>query len=705
MNPPSGIGSDDDKSFQPRGRLSCESSSTTTSYHSNKDNNNNDRAYPLSQQSQTPPPRGRDSTSTAASPGSGSPIPQTRRTIVHLNLSSQSDDDDDDDEENEFAKLESFLQGKFENDNDDENKAKLDTGRDTDTSTNIRRNESTMTTCRQHQPEENDSSTGTEKTNHGITTTSSTSSPPLHKLFPQNDADNDEKAVVTLQTAKVTAEAKPTVEQAPAGANVIGDDNDDDEFPLPDDSPGQPSQSQTTSPDKRFCENHRVDQWHTASSTTRRTQYDDYVEDDDNAASDRLLECNRKANQKLRQKQQVPQSQKRQNISTTSTNTMTDSRPVKKSRIVPSSQSSLVGSLPQRWMKSFTGFPSSANRTCRSTVSGRPASMSGTRNAAAQNSRITMTQSTPAWRQRPPSGRKRTGGLAPATLPRESSTNDQTTLAPSKSSVTYKPFAAANMTSQLQTCHDNDDDDGDDDAITDVPETTPDLSSPSAGTAQQQQMWWGSTTTAVTTPSKSPHRASSKQRGPLLAAFRAAKDRWNADRLRLYNSTAATSSTTTSLFSFLSNPLDDPRRKAKSCTDVTILGPGRSVTNGAYWVHLVWLHQHNSFAAKEGNTTVNGDDNDTTADPGQVTAWGCFPRGQQQPGEAVRIYNAVVTPWSTNDGDEDANDKRNSNVPWIVMATQVYEPCPGDDLPPVDSILERINNAAEDSVGIDRNTA
>jgi len=348
--------------------------------------------------------------------------------------------------------------------------------------------------------------------------------------------------------------------------------------------------------------------------------------------------------QQQQQQQQQQQPQQRYELVASG-----KARPAKKSRVVPS-QSSLVGSLPERWMAQQTTTAVHKPLNKPSSFVGKDTSVKTSNNRLVSS---ILAQSTPAWRR--PSKPK-----APVNMAQQQSTTEITT-----STTSYRPFGADMLSSMMkspQQARHGTDDDGDD-TIADTPASTIiDQSSP------VQNMWWQSNTVTAHSPTRSPRKVASK-RGPLLTSFLAAKDKWQSERLRLYNTTRTNE---TSSFSFLSNPTDDPRRKANSYTDVTILGPGRTITNAGYLVHLVFLHEHS--VPKGDNIAVT-----------EEFAWGCFHRGQQT-GGALRIYNAVVLPWS--------NAHLEFNVKWTIIATQVYESCPREDLPTLPSILNRLSKRA-----------
>eukprot|EP00977_Amphora_coffeiformis_P008646 scaffold1959_cov162-Amphora_coffeaeformis.AAC.3 len=600
---------DDDTNFE-RVRLSA------ASYH------NNSCKYPMSQNSQTPPRR--DSTSTA-SPSSGSHHKQPpRRTIVHLNFSSQSDEEEEG--ENPFAKLESFLEGKFEND-DDPDEPKLHANNDNDNKLENR--------CNYHLKQKDDYPVNECCTT--ISTPQKKKDDPLLKVavsVTEEATENTKHALMEQQHA-ASSLTGPRAHECTMGTNESHrcGNYEDDDFPLPD-SPEHLSQTSTIHLGKRPLRPAARSGNHSERSSNF-TQNGDNVHDGD--FRNHLLDWNRKASQKLQQQQQP---QQRHGLVASGT-----ARPAKKSRVVPS-QSSLVGSLPQRWMTQQTTMPAAVRK---------PLSKPSSSSVKTNNTRLVppvLIQSTPAWRRpsKPKAGQK------------NSAKNEPTTTATS-----YRPFGADMLSSMMMSPQEarrgkNGDGDDDDDAIADVPATTVDPTSP------MQKIWWESSTAAGHSPSRSPRKAASK-RGPLLTSFLAAKDKWQSDQLRLYNTTTTMATSSSSSFSFLSNPTDDPRRKARSYTDVTILGPGRTTTSGGFLVHLVFLHQHS--VSKEDTVTAT-----------KEFAWGCFQRGQQT-GDALRIYNAVVVPWS--------NAHPDVSVKWTVVATQVYEPCPRDDLPTLASILGGLN--------------
>jgi hypothetical protein len=316
-----------------------------------------------------------------------------------------------------------------------------------------------------------------------------------------------------------------------------------------------------------------------------------------------------------------------------------------RSRVVSSTQSGLVGSLPQRWV--HANSQANLSRTFAHPRGTRPSERPVT---TRRRLAPTLSQSTPAWRsqsrmpQPPPAA-------APAMVPQTPSTATHPL---------YQPLRALSVLAGSPESQD---------AISEIPDAAPtDESSPEGN--HSTRMWWmpsSSSTTAGPSP-RSPRKSKSSKRGPLMSAYLTAKDRWQSDRLRLHNSGGQT--TAEQSLSVFSHPVDDPRRKARSYTDVTILTTGQR-SSGGYTCHGVFLHEH--FVTGETASGCQAE-----------VALCCFPHGQTT-GQALRIYNSVVLPWSCDDLES------GSNVRWIVLATQVYEACPRDDLLSMDDLVQSVS--------------
>lgn len=637
------------------------------------------RPYPMSQQSQTPPPFGQQQNSPGgtSSSASSSSNHKPRRTIVQLNLSSQSDDDDDGDEgENAFASLESFLEGKFEGNTDE---AKLDAN-------SVRKNPSAA-----FQQKEKQNNHNAPVQNRGIlerksTTESSTATDQANPPEPTRPAPT-----VAMTDRKPDSRAEngatknsETSSKVSPESNQRNDDKED--FVQQDDSP-ELSQKSFRSNRKRTHRQANDTAWNPSrfgGTTNRSTSFgpsslSQHTADPDQ--SNRLLARNRRAAEKLQQLQEEQQTSLNTTASSRKKQLMPPPTQSKTSRVVPST-SSLVGSIPQRWMQASAALvaPSAARQRVRKrdTPSSAPTPDPSTNRTVRQMLPPTIAQSVPAWR---------TQSSKPLhkALP-TSSTNQQSSKSPpAKKTNSFRPFGAAILASLKSPPPSIDD------VITDVPEsTTTDHSSPEDNSLQQPMWWMAAASSSSSTNRHSPRSprkpSATAKRGALVNAFKMAKDKWQSDRLRLHNGgqTSSSSAAVLSSFSMVSNPIDDPRRKAKCYTDVTILVPGR-VGNGGYSVNLVFLHEHNVG-------------NDTRVE--KQLAWCHFQNGQQA-GHALRIYNAVILPWSSStpaNGQE--GEGKRPNASWVVTATQTYEVCPraADLQSPADILKGYDNQTASNSV-------
>ena len=294
------------------------------------------RAFDMSQDSQTPPRGGEDDSSPNSSSSSSRGQPRLpRRTIVALNLSSQSSTEDDDEGENAFASLESFLQGKFEEDEEDDatNPAAPKLGTDNQrVSARPNNDDSPNKQNNQQLSEYNSSVPGMEAHLHA-------------------ERQSPHKALTPLASAP--AGAATTTDKVdpilPEPSDTLANDtfqnqenNDANDFVLPD-SPEPPPPPQTTTHKKR--RNRPLDNFVQRGGNHGSQTLWPSFEAPPSQGRNQLLDRNRRAAQKL-QKQASGASTK------TSRSAAMPSR--KKSRVIPSQQSSLVGSLPQRWVVQST---------------------------------------------------------------------------------------------------------------------------------------------------------------------------------------------------------------------------------------------------------------------------------------------------------------------------------------------------------------
>lgn len=169
------------------------------------------------------------------------------------------------------------------------------------------------------------------------------------------------------------------------------------------------------------------------------------------------------------------------------------------------------------------------------------------------------------------------------------------------------------------------------------------------------------------TPKKSKNKA-----GPLSKRLKTLRDATKGDSVRFqcgqypFSKTAAFD-------------MNDPRNRAKSYMDVTILGESVSWVNKDWQrlTVLVYVHAHRRTGTTEADNANIGKQ--------QCLAWLCvsFDTAREQSlcvGSELRMYNAVATPVSKQ--AEHANSKDAVNL--IVMA-QLCEPYP--------SILPKLANA------------
>lgn len=685
-------------------------------------------AYPMSQESQTTPPPipplGQQSPqgSTAFNPPSSSSsnsssakrqmLLSRRTTRTQLHLSSQSSAEDEE-AENAFAALETFLEGKFEAATSNTTTKELDTV----VHENPIGNKARPTRAVASKTVEGISRQPLEKEGccdkFGAADKANTAKPaPQATVMTQHETEKPQEApkiVVAPEHSEVFTTSFQLKEQAHAEDEFDvphGDDDDDDDSDMdvspqppedgsrsrkrsrPPTGPASKTFRQQGASRRRFTNKHDENN---ANCTMSHRQYSlsgdaAATQKGSSSTSNRLLDRNRRAAEKLQQQQQ--------SSSSSTLRAAARMRPgfpavtVKKSRIVPS-QSSLVGSLPQRWMQPQPGSLKTNNKTTRQRIRKH-----GAASTAPEPSSValrlrpapTISQSVPAWRAQhtrkplhkpaPPASSQQ----SPDKVAAERATNNST--ASSAATSSFRPFGATMLASlQMQSPQHRQQTD-DDAIIVDASESTPPThnneSNPGEGGNAPQGMWWmappNASSISNTRPSpRSPRRSSSSasalKKGPLMSAFKIAKDKWQSDRLRLHNSGQA-SSTLSSSFSMLANPIDDPRRKAKTYTDVTILVPGRMVASGTYTVHLVFLHEH----CVNQQTRVE-----------KQLAWCHFHHGQQA-GNALRIYNAIALPWSSDAQTPAAGEK--PSVPWVITATQTYEICPRDDIQSHGDILE-----------------